>query len=368
VPKCGTSRTTWLFLISLPALLIAHKLAEAATPSERTFRDWVVACDNARTCTAVGMMPEDGSDVALVHVRRAAGDNAAPEILLVMYADEAMTQTMRVAVDGKPIEGVETPRRGQPVPDFGYLQTALMSTEIPPFVGALRRGSRLQITIDSGQTSEISLDGAMAALLFIDDQQGRVDTVTALARVGSRPATSVPPAPPLPVVRARPAPADASVDPGHAAAIARGWAREAAERCALDEPDHAAEPETLAPLSDGHILVAVGCGHGAYNFESAFGIAHAGEPPRVEAAALALPTVDGVGTGGMSDSLTNGHFDPATARLVFFYKGRGLGDCGSSGAYVWTGGSFELAEWRSMPECRGVPEPLWPALWQSRER
>jgi hypothetical protein len=274
---------------------------------------------------------------------------------------------VRIAVDGSPIDGVETPRQGQPVPDFGYLRTILMNREISPFVEALRRGSRLQMATDNGQTGEVSLDGAMAALLFIDDQQGRVDTVTALARPGPRPAAAVPPAPSLPLVRSQPAPADASVGRG-VAALAGGWAREAAERCALDEPDVSVEPELLAPLSGGHILIAVGCGRGAYNFESTFAIARAGTPPRVEAARFELPPVDSVGPGGASDSLTNGHFDPAGARLVFFAKGRGLGDCGSSGAYVWTGASFELAEWRSMPECRGVPEPLWPALWQSRER
>ncbi len=35
--------------------------------------------------------------------------------------------------------------------------------------------------------------------------------------------------------------------------------------------------------------------------------------------------------------LINSDFDPKTGQIGFFAKGRGIGDCGSSGGYAWTG-------------------------------
>jgi Protein of unknown function (DUF1176) len=40
------------------------------------------------------------------------------------------------------------------------------------------------------------------------------------------------------------------------------------------------------------------------------------------------------------------------------YKGRGLGDCGSSQNFVWDGTMFRLVEARVMGECRGAADFL----------
>ncbi|WP_175724569.1 DUF1176 domain-containing protein, partial [Burkholderia ambifaria] len=50
----------------------------------------------------------------------------------------------------------------------------------------------------AARTPRVSLSGLNAALLLIDDTQGRIGTVTALLRKGTRPASSVPAAPALP--------------------------------------------------------------------------------------------------------------------------------------------------------------------------
>ncbi|MBK8209924.1 MAG: DUF1176 domain-containing protein [Rhodospirillales bacterium] len=338
-------------------------------PAERTFRDWVVGCDNARACTAVGMIPAENIDVAFIHVYRAAGPGAPPQFSVVIYDDTSPAdRRMSISLDGAPIDRVASSRLGQPVLEFdGFRQSTLSDAEVGPFVVALRRGSRLQVGIDGGVSAEVSLDGAMAALLFIDDMQGRIDTATALARRGSRPAASVSAATPLPLLRAQPA-GDVGITDRRAAAVRAGWATQAARACAQSEAAESTEPETMAPLSGGRILIGVGCGGGAYNFDTVFGIAEPGDPLRVTPARFMPPPVDGSGPGGVGESLTNAFFDPATTSLRFSTKGRGIGDCGSSGRYVWTGDTFMLAEWRAMPACRGVPEPFWPELWRSRDQ
>ena len=292
-------------------------------------------------------------------------------VSIVLYDDLGETpggRQIHLTIDGATIEGVASRRLAEAVPDFpGFLQATLSDNEVAPLVAALRRGSQLSIAIDGGAAADISLAGAMAALLFIDDVQGRVDSVGALARSGRRLASAVPEPPSLPLILAQPAPEGTGVDPRRAEAVTAGWARQAVRDCALDEPEVPTAPGTIGPLSGDRLLVGVGCGGGAYNFNSVFGIVQPGEPLRVEPARFALPAVDGTGPGGSSESLTNPDFEPADATIGFISKGRGIGDCGSSGTYAWTGESFALTAWRAMPECRGVPEPYWPVLWRSRD-
>ena len=52
------------------------------------------------------------------------------------------------------------------------------------------------------EDGDVSLDGMKAALLYVDQIQGRVGTVTALVARGDKAASQVPVAPKLPVVRA----------------------------------------------------------------------------------------------------------------------------------------------------------------------
>ena len=360
-----------LLAMAVPDAAVAQTAGPAQyVPAERTFRDWVVGCDNVRGCIALGLSPADSAETAFLHLQRDAGRGAQPTVSLVLYTESETPgdRQIHLTIDGATIEGVASRRLAEAVPDFpGFLQASLSDAEVAPLMTALRRGNRLSIAIDGGSAVDVSLAGAMAALLFIDDVQGRVDTVGALARAGRRLATAVPEAPVLPVVVGRPAPEGTPVDPRRADAVSNGWARQAVRDCSLDEPENAGAPPTLGPLSGGRLLVGASCGGGAYNFDSVFGIVLPGEPLRVEPARFMLPAVDGTGPGGSSESLTNPDFEPADGTIGFISKGRGMGDCGSSGIYTWTGERFALSAWRVMPECRGVPEPYWPVLWRTRD-
>ena len=217
-----------------------------SVPAERTFRDWVVGCDNGRGCIALGMVPADDLNTAFIHVQREAGRGARPVVSIVLYDDSGETpggRQIHLTIDGATIEGVASRRLAEAVPDFpGFLQATLSDNEVAPLVAALRRGSQLSIAIDGGAAADISLAGAMAALLFIDDVQGRVDSVGALARSGRRLASAVPEPPSLPLILAQPAPEGTGVDPRRAEAVTAGWARQAVRDCALDEPDVGRRP------------------------------------------------------------------------------------------------------------------------------
>lgn len=361
------ARVVVCLLLGCRLLSLAAGAQASAMPAERLFGDWFVGCDNTRACTALGMIPADAVEIAFVRVQRVAGGESRPQISVLVVDEAAGARRIGVTIDDKPVDGVAALRTAELVPDFGYLQTTLTKDEAPAFVAALRRGRRLQVAVEGGISAQVSLSGATAALLFIDDAQGRVNTVSALIRPGPAEVAAVPPPLPLPIIRPEPAPVGARVDPSHAAAL-ESWARGAAMGCAVDDSSVAAEPEILAPLGGDRILVGVSCGGGAYNFDSVFAVARPGDALQVEPARFTLPAVDGAGPGGAGEGLTNSYFDPQAATLAFFAKGRGIGDCGSSGKYVWTGTAFALAEWRVMPQCRGVSEHFWPLLWNSTDK
>lgn len=338
----------------------------APVPTEHQFQDWVAGCDNTRACVAVGLVAEDGLEIGFVQVERAGGGQSAPVVRLTLYDDTlAPGQSMVVSVDGAPIEGVASPRPVVAVADFeGYWQTTLAPWEVAPFVEALRRGSRLELANPNGETAAVSLRGAMAALLLVDDVQGRVGTVTAMARPGSRSASAIPQPPSVPAVSPRAAAIGTEADPALAGRLRARWAKESPEHC--ESYDEAAfNMDDVSPLDAGRSLVAVVCSAGAYNYEVVFAVVPGSDVARAQPARFPLPAVDGQAAAEVVDRLVNGGFDAANGRVAFFNKGRGLGDCGSSGEYAWTGDGFALVSWRVMPDCRGVPEAFWPVLWRT---
>ncbi len=55
------------------ALIALAATARSPQPGElKTFKDWTVGCDNGRACQAVGLLPENDVEEAIITVRRGA--------------------------------------------------------------------------------------------------------------------------------------------------------------------------------------------------------------------------------------------------------------------------------------------------------
>ncbi len=304
-------------------------LAAAAAPQPaelKTFRDWTVGCDNGRVCQAVGLMPEDDPEAVTMSVRRGAGPGAAPEISInppegkaAALLIDGRSFALEEALDADAI-AVLRPRDGA-----AFLNALLTARSAALADG---RGKRL---------ASLSPNGASAALLYMDDQQKRVGTVTALVRPGGRPASAVPRPPALPIVQRPPVPARVARTLG--AAKARQLLGREATVC-----DYAKGLSMEGGRLDAQhslVLVSHPCGNGAYNFSySAFLVDERGgvRPARFD-------TND--------DVLVNAGWDAKTGRLSAFSKGRGLGDCGTGQTWVWDGARFRLVHEEAMGECRG---------------
>ncbi len=341
--------------VSRPATPDDQAVATAASgmPAEkRKFRDWIVACDNGNACAAIG--PGDDG-MGFVRVAIQPGPDALPGVTVGLFPPpESGDRSLTIQIDDRTFPVSEQRDADPDDPPLGVVQA-----ETPELIRAMAEGEAM--TLGAGEEAvAISLSGASAALLWIDERQGRLDTPTALIRRGDeRPAGAVPSPPSLPRVPV--APAVSQVGLPDVPVLPDSLARDPAVlECAADVSHLDAEftRPTVARLSDGVELWGVSCFAGAYNFGTAYWITgEGGRDPR--------PAVFAGATGEADNVLVNAAYDPDTRTIAAFNKGRGLGDCGVDQAWVWSGRAFVLIREASMSECWGVPSDLWPTTWRT---
>ena len=338
----------------------------------KDFRDWHAACDNLRNCSAYGFESEN-SGSGYLRIKRGGEAHAPVKIMLAVWADDKVTFRLRFdypALPGLP-DGALT---GELNGDGNVRQIVLTDTvSADMLIASIRKAARIIVTREAPpgkapsdpSTSEISMSGAVAALLWIDEQQKRLDTRTALIRKGDKPASAVPPQPRAPTIAAvKPAsgPAPAKHPP---ALIARG-------RALCGEDDEGSRLEKAVPLGGVMFLYMFICpdNSGAYNFNYGLLTGPAGNAQATKPVELKYP----VKIGDLridpepQTSATNPSFDPRTMTLSTFAKGRGIGDCGSAEDWAWDGKSFRLLRLRMMPHCKGVPLDDWPVLYRADRR
>jgi hypothetical protein len=327
-------------------MIVIALLAAAATPQPaelKTFQDWTVGCDNGRACHAVGLMPENWPDDALtMSVRRGPEAGAQPVVAFELGSD---SNAAAVSADGRRLAARLIGAEGE---------TRVAPADSAAVIGALRSAGRLQLLGADGKSlGTVSLKGASAALLYMDEQQRRTGTPSAMVRRGRGTLAAVPP--PLPVVAAPPV---SRSRPLALSAAALGALRRK-YGCTIDEVGGPEEAESAA-LTAGASLLLLACGSGAYNVSY-------------------VPFV--VGRGGRAElapfdhrpgwwaeegkpMLVNAGWDKARGLLTSFSKGRGLGDCGVSADYAWDGRAFRLVEQAEMGECRGSRDYI--TTWRAR--
>lgn len=321
----------------------------AATPGEtavhtetRKFRDWLVVCDNGNACSAFGPAA-DGASGGWVRVTLEAGPAARPLVQAALVDRSVGADGLDLIVDGRrfPLT-MESD-------SLGRVQHAG-----PELIASLSQAKRLGL----GDDIALSPKGGAAALLWIDERQGRLGTTTALVRRGTKPASTVPAAPALP--RLSPAPAVAQTSLPQPVLPAAFEARADVKQCRADtafSPNFQTQI-TVDRLSPDQELWGVPCFSGAYNFGLRYFVTG---PKGANPQPIAFPT-----SREPADEVVNGEYDPASRTLSGFNKGRGVGDCGIASTWVWVGRDFVLKAESEMRECWGVPADLWPSTWRSR--
>jgi hypothetical protein len=337
--------------IPVLALAAALVLAPGVAGAEvNSFKDWTVVCDNQRTCQVAGFAVDDSELPAVLRLSR-SGEAGAPAKVEIDLLDGD------VKLDGKPppvlsVDGrVVMTGRAKALNEAGGFTVALDDAQVGPLLGATRNGTLLTIKAGDQEVGRVSLAGMVAALRYVDDQQKRVGTVTAMVAKGSAPAAGVPAPPPLPILHPAPAIAQTGL-PSKPPAAVKALAGKA--ECDV-EPGSEGKPEVFR-LSADQVLWQMPCGGGAYNFSSLFAVVD-------KAGRASLAPLEGVDDG----LATNAAYDPKTRIVSAYSKGHGMGDCGDSSQWVWAGDAFALSEATVMPVCRGYGYD-WPTVFRAEVR
>jgi hypothetical protein len=329
-------------------ILLAAAAAAVPQPAElKTFQDWTVGCDNGAACHAVALMPEDWPEDGLtMSVRRGPEAEAQPVLAFEIGSDG---NPASISADGKRLAVRLVGAEGQ---------TRVAPADIAAMVGVLRSAAAVRLhSADGKPLGTVSLKGASAALLYMDEKQRRTGTATALVRLGTRASGPVA-APPLPVVVARP------VSSARPLALTAAGLKALREKhgCTIDEvggPDEA----DISALGPAESLLLLACGSGAYNVSHVPFILRSGRSG-VRAEIASFDVKPGWWGEEGKPVLINGAWEKERGLLTSFSKGRGLGDCGTLSEYAWDGRAFRLVEQAEMGECRGSVDYI--TTWRAR--
>ncbi len=333
-----------------PAAAAESDLASIAQPLKQ-FKDWTVGCDNLRTCIALGLPPSEG-DGAYVKISRAGAADGEPAVSFTAYAaDETKQPLLKVLLDGEALPSLPNEPLSARL-DGDFVTASLSRDGARAFIAALRSAKTLTVQlIDEGKAGDaaaVSLAGSAAALLYMDAQQQRLGTVTALVRRGDKLASSIPSPPEPPTI--------AAVKMGEIKKppkLPPGVARSKDESCKGYDP-------IVMRLSSGQTLWGVCDQAAAYNSIYRFWIAGA---DRAKPAVFQTP-----GRAADEDAalLTSPDLSDDGLTIVSENKGRGVGDCGEISEWAWDGAAFRLVLLRKMDECRGVSSDDWPTLYAAK--
>lgn len=324
-----------------PAILLLAAVAAAADDNPlKTFKDWIVGCDNGRSCMAVAQLQDGGSSGFTVALERGALPEDTPTIWF--RDDGADYNPNDFTLDGKPLAIKFVPL------DENRIRVAPESTAavIAAFIG---KGTVAATAKSEEGGGTISTDGASAALRWMDVAQHRDGTVTALVAKGAKPTSAVPPPPALPTVVRR-MPAKLPPPDTLSAKAADQW-REQIFECTDENPDTQMTEAKRLDAKTSLFLITASCASGAYNYLYIPLLLRKGQAP-VQAKFEGRGSTDDEGDG-LYNLYWKDEADPRV--LASYFKGRGIGDCGGGTDWVWDGTMFRIVGESSMDDCRGAP-------------
>lgn len=364
-------------------LFTASLSAAARDPAQhsvaRDFKNWSVVCDNANRCVAEGGNDDidDTRTSMIVRLTRDAGPDARPSLEIFASAPLDL-RTARA--DGQPFDAV--PAEWHAVAGAGDegddVYPFRIRTSDPTTVDTWLTLSHNAQRVSFGdpaaaQTPRVSLSGLNAALLLIDDTQGRIGTVTALLRKGTRPASSVPAAPALPPAPV-PAPRVADLTPAEQRPLVDAVFDRFegnVKRCAADAGDEMSAHDrrkmaSAIAISATDAIVSIPCQtSSAYNHTDLWYRVHRAAPYAPMPLNFGEHASAGLDPASFANQLTEASYDPARAMLSSLDRVRGAGDCGSSASWVFDGRRFVLNDVAMHGACNGLFQDQWPRLYRT---
>lgn len=332
------NRLVVVWLLTIPLLISEAQGADNSSGISFQHKDWELACDNTRTCRAAGYQ-SDGDDFAMsVLLTRVAGPNqpVTGQVMLGSYDENDPTADLpskfetKLSINGKSMGAVRF--------DKSSLVADLSKSQVKALVASLSHNSRIEFSVGEHMWT-LSDQGAAAVLLKMDEFQGRIGTVGALIKKGTKDESSVHESLPIPVVIQPP---PVKIRKGDSQIVNdQELLKELRATSEKTDEDYDCEGlkdghlELADRLSDHKLLVTTDCWLAAYNAGSGYWVINDTPPYDPE---LVTSDATDYGAGTISSS----------------QKGRGLGDCWSREEWNWDGKQFIQTEMSTTGMCRLV--------------
>ncbi|MGE3308137.1 MAG: DUF1176 domain-containing protein [Rhizobiaceae bacterium] len=334
------------------AAILLGSLAAAAASEFKEFKDVSVSCTNGLTCSVSLKVEGEPGTLNTLSFQRKAGEGTALD-LVVAAQDLDKGSIVSISVDGKAVMSIPVDAMEYNADWYEYKLTGV--ADPINLLDAMRNGLRAEAKgMKGGETltASYSLSGLVAALIFADEVQGRLETPDALQARGTKTA---------PPTRARDIEAIADLPDG----VREDFEGEG--KCSfLDESSFARAGGFEADIDDRYSLLALPCAEGgAYNQPYVLYAGYDGG----DFEQLYLATMGDKGPTVTGFAYNIG-WDRKSKVLEAFFKGRGLGDCGSYEKWEMSvrgvGPAFSLVMARVKGDCDGEDGggiDSWPAVW-----
>ena len=327
--------------VLLLTLLPVAAMATSIKGIGENYQDWDLICDNTGTCRMAGYQDESSDPVSILFAR-AAGENATVEGKLTILPfgeadrDVQVGQDIEIWLNGKSLGKVK--HISDDAPD------KLTEEQTKALLNGLKKESEIRLTYGK-TTLKVSDKGAAAAMLKMDEFQQRLNTPSALIRLGQEKHAVLAPKvePKIDAVSVKNRKTielkHGEKQFNHVLALLRK-----ANSC--DDEDITSQDITLYPLTQNKVLAEALCVRGAYQGTNYYAVLD-----------NKLSKVEQV----LAEQYNRAEYDEKQgyAFVRGTYKGRGIGDCWSSQDAVWNGKIFiRTSEWTT-GSCKGFPGGAW---------
>lgn len=350
-------RRNWTAGILIGAALFVAPFSCALAGAYKSFGKWEVSCTNGRNCD-LRFFDTDNKAGASAFVSRDIGP-ATPATLAIglpgdIFGEAVKDLTIAISIDGGAEQSFGPDKLTYDANTSAWRLAGDIGTD--GLVEVLRKGKTIGVTAQAGgktAKATIPLDGMAASLLFLDDTQNRVGHTDALVSKGDKPPSALPPVTDIRKFNDLPA------------SIRSNFTDEDATCGGVDESMLSALGGFTRRYTETEVLYVIPCGApGAYNvpFVAYYQLETMLEQVQFPVMAKEGPSVSTTGY--------NLDYDEKSDTMTSFFKGRGLGDCGSF--YKWkiseggAGRALVLLKETDKDDCDGKygdgPES-WPAAW-----
>lgn len=329
-----------MFIMAL--LTITSAQAQNSGEKREYFKDWLAACrPDTGYCSAISYInPNPGNGSVADHWLRIGRhkDGAKWEISLTPIKSMPSNTTTFYFWIGE--DSFWFTKGGSALAHGAVNDIFMTGDDATKMLGAMLAGSNMSGSFDSDQGEtvnvEFSLSGLTASMLWIDEQQGRLGDPRIAGDL------------PIGLELAEP---KLTLPTDLPAEIFEIHAKQ--ENCEPPAELVHGDDWQVYQVNNDTLLFMLPCSAGAYNFSYMF-YTQSFEYPGISKLLFADYS-DSVGWTG-TDMLVNPSYEPETKTLYSFYKGRGLGDCGTSGEWQWQDYGFKMLKFYAKSECDGFED------------